>query len=671
MGEGASIQEISEQILYYHRDPKWSTSDSTIGPPTPRTKHSWTEEAVQFLGLSSALYTLPSSLGIGDLVEERTKQIFFGKSTLVFVALESSAEILAVVQVSRLYQNGSKSDNAGGNPLAVRASVERCHSLFCLLRGGGICTRLGPSTKLMGELYRLLKKIRQEKDQYLKSSTKSNENDDDKFNEKIAKLQGEVKAMRMRLPIQSIRRDLDAHYKEYLAYQGLAMARNGGTGRCLVETIPEPIVCSNGRRATHCLWPMMSDDTSISLATRKLLDDSTQSSGDTISLIGISTFYYGQLAHVHWSEVSIVSKLDERTNISGSITTNNDQLHGVMHYMASYCARMSQLQSSKHDLNSSHCQLGIKNIALSFGESSSGHSSAKNENSASTPSIHGRFFPPPPQFMLNTIEEPSFIQISCNQQAWALKVHLTAHICCEEFTKDIPYAMHTVAFQVEEYIFLLFFDARCQSGASETLLGLASKLKELVLRAETDAQGEDSRQRNDVAMELTTEPGQDVIIVNRELNKLYLYSDRKSPIQKDKKKSSGPPRRIFGFMNKSHSNSGDSDRVNNQAIQLEWTNLGLDSRHLLASHLHLDTILAFDDMMNEIARRRRSAATQGRDSIDMVELCTCMPLGWIYAFATGKMELYAFFDSSIYVTVADVQSAASKIQEQFFEQDKV
>jgi hypothetical protein len=269
--------------------------------------------------------------------------------------------------------------------------------------------------------------------------------------------------------------------------------------------------------------------------------------------------------------------------------------------------------------------------------------------------------------MLNTIEEPSYIQISSNQQAWALKVHLTVRIRCDELTRDIPYKMYAVAFEIESYSFLLFLDARSQGGASETLLLLASKLKELVLGTETEA----SLHRNDVAMELYTEPGQDVIIVNREHNKLYLYSDRKPPMPKDKKKSSGHPRRFLGFMNKSHSSSGDGDRVNSKATQLEWTNLGLDSRHLLASHLHLDTILAFDDMMNEIARRRLSCTESESDSIDMVELCTCMPLGWIYAFARGKMELYAFFDSSIYVTVADVQSAASKIQEQFFAQDVV
>lgn len=555
--------------------------------------------------------------------------------------------------------------------MAIRASIERCHNLFCLLRGGGICTRLGQSTKLMGELYRLLKKIRQEKELYLKSSTKSNEDDDDKFKAKIAELQDEVKALRMRLPIQSIRRDLDAHYKDYLAHQGLAMARNGGAGRCLVETIPEPIVCASGRRTSHFLWPKMSDNTSIGLATKRLLDDLVHGNGDTVSLLGISTFYLGQLTHVHWSEVSIVSKLDERTNVVGSITTSNDQLHGVMHYMASYCARMSQLPSSKQDFYSSNSQLGIKSIALSFGESSSGHSSAKNQSAGHASSINGRFFPPPPQFMLNTIEEPSFIQISSHEQAWALKVHLTVRISCGELTNEFPYKMHAVAFEVEGYTFLFFFDTRSQGEASETLLALGSKLNELVLSTETEARGEDSRQNSGGAMELYGEPGQDVIIVNREHNKLYLYSDRKPPIPKDKKKSSGPQRRMFAFMNKSHSSSGDGDRVNSKATQLEWTNLGLDSRHLLASHLHLDTILAFDDMMNEIARRRQSSPPQEPERLDRVELCTCMPLGWIYAFATGEMELYAFFDSSIYVTVADVQSAASKIQEQLFAHDKV
>ena len=42
-----------------------------------------------------------------------------------------------------------------------------------------------------------------------------------------------------------------------------------------------------------------------------------------------------------------------------------------------------------------------------------------------------------------------------------------------------------------------------------------------------------------------------------------------------------------------------------------------------------------------------------------------MHYGWIYAFGKGDKEIYVFFDGSIYITVADVQPAESRIQETF------
>ena len=86
--------------------------------------------------------------------------------------------------------------------------------------------------------------------------------------------------------------------------------------------------------------------------------------------------------------------------------------------------------------------------------------------------------------------------------------------------------------------------------------------------------------------------------------------------------------------------------------------------------------------MNELALRRRQQQQQSLHRSDdinvecattiagrstVLELCTCMPFGWVYACSTGhdEKEVYAFFDSSVYVTVADVQTASLKIHEQF------
>ncbi len=676
LDEGASIQEISEQILYYHRDQKWS-SGSSFDPPTPRTKNSRTEEAVQFLGLCSALYGLPSSLGDDDQTEERTKQIYFGKSTLVFVTLESCPSLLAVAQISRLYQQGSKSGNGGGNPLAIRASIERCHSLFCLLRGGGVLGRLEPNIHVMGGLYRLLKTIRKEKEQHLKSGSTATGQDEEKFNGKIAELQDELKALRKRLPIQSIRRDLDAHYKEYLAHQSLAIARNGGAGRCLVESIPEPIPSTSGTDILNCSWSQQSkfSITTLGLRIRNLFDEFALESGPMISLLGISTFVYGELIHTHWSDISIPTRIDSGASISGCIVARKEQVHLLMSHIASYGVKMLQMTSSKQEFATNCSQLGIKNIALSLGESASSYSSSRGDTIGDSSSTMGEFVPPPPPFMLNAIEEASFIEISSQRKAWALTVYLPVRVAGEELTKEFSYKVHAVVYEVERYRFLLFFDVQYQTNVSNLLLVLESKLKDVVIRSEEKSLETIFPHHDQPPSFPFTEAGQDIVIINREQNKLYLFSDRKQPARKDRKKTSskGSSRRFLGFITKSHSISGDWEQ--SRPPPVEWATLGLDCRHLLASHLHLDTMLAFDDMMNEISRRKESQASLDTESMhseceasrsSIVELCTCMPLGWIYAFAAEETELYAFFDSSIYVTVADVQNAATRIQEQFF-----
>ena len=106
---------------------------------------------------------------------------------------------------------------------------------------------------------------------------------------------------------------------------------------------------------------------------------------------------------------------------------------------------------------------------------------------------------------------------------------------------------------------------------------------------------------------------------------------------------------------------------------MEWSALGLDCRHMLASRLPLDICLAFDDMINEIQDAKslssRSLSKEETNNAELstsiVELCTCMPYGWIYALATPGKEIFVLFDHSIYVTVADIQSAVLSMKEKF------
>lgn len=110
--ESSSPEELTEHILYYY-----DGNESTL--------HYSTEDVLKFMGLCTALYTFPSSFEDDD----RTEQVYCGKSIVVFCPLENN-EILAVAQISH------------GCPLAVRNSLVKSHAIFCLLREGGIIPRL-------------------------------------------------------------------------------------------------------------------------------------------------------------------------------------------------------------------------------------------------------------------------------------------------------------------------------------------------------------------------------------------------------------------------------------------------------------------------------------------------------------------------------------------------
>eukprot|EP00550_Attheya_septentrionalis_P005850 CAMPEP_0198286048 /NCGR_PEP_ID=MMETSP1449-20131203/5215_1 /TAXON_ID=420275 /ORGANISM="Attheya septentrionalis, Strain CCMP2084" /LENGTH=998 /DNA_ID=CAMNT_0043983667 /DNA_START=225 /DNA_END=3221 /DNA_ORIENTATION=+ len=113
----------------------------------------------------------------------------------------------------------------------------------------------------------------------------------------------------------------------------------------------------------------------------------------------------------------------------------------------------------------------------------------------------------------------------------------------------------------------------------------------------------------------------------------------------------------------------------------------LDCRHILASHLPLDVTLAFDDMFCEIHRISKNhdsdtthpnsstslwgsfypeAVTSDSDNARTFELCTYLPQGWIYGHSHGQRELYIFFDSAQFVTISDVQKAATQVRRDLF-----
>jgi hypothetical protein len=733
------MEEISEQILYYHRDRRIgiTTAEDDERNLTLGTGN-LLEETVQFLGLCTALFTLPTSLNVAvtsdsDLENDRTKAVYFGNSTLVFIPLEASLDIVGIVQVARSYQNG-KSDTGSANPLAMRASIERCHLLFCMLRGG-ILSRLRAASSYnekasvsdrndskrpnpcpyeeMNDLFSLLKEIRKCKQQSaLSTSDAANE----ELSSKIDSLQDEVRRLRQRLPIQSIRRDLDAHYKEYLSEFSLVVSRNGGAGRCLVEMMPIPVAQDSGshtfqmppdsltlemaeslgqsvRQILESCSPKLSNENDVTLLGRSLhhgLQSRPEGNFEPngASLVGISLFRGGQLLNSYaFSEKFRISRQ------SASL---------LMAYMASYRTKINSVASTRHRIAGRSTpatrDVGLSRLTLSFGSTTDEPQKFMLESYDGSPANlpdreidlrRGRFMPSPPQFMLSSSSDPTYSIVSSEegQDIWAPAVHLaldSATLDGEAIANDDKILeANMVLLEFPHFSYLLFLSIPISTSASSEsaellLMKLKKELSDATLRA-LQREREDPNDLVAAPPPLKSESGQDVVLVERRKHKLVLFLDlkissslsrwdaRKEPLSL----TTARTRRFLGFApkkDKIDSNSSKQGRANSTS---EWSALGLDCRHLLASRLPLDVCLAFDDMVNEVTERRQAqhcnegpASFVGNDECtSYLELCTCVPHGWIYAFGKGDKELYAFFDSSIYVTVADVQSAALNIQE--------
>ncbi|KAL3940378.1 MAG: hypothetical protein SGBAC_005081 [Bacillariaceae sp.] len=692
LSEDAEIEEIAEQIFLYH-------------PEVVEPKNfAWKQEAVQFLGLCVALYALPTSLkqqqqkqkqqqqkhhdGDDDNDGETTKEVYLGKSTLVFVPLEQNDEILAVIQLRR----------GRGNPIAVRQSIEKCHSLFELFHGGGILHRLKQRRRNnnnddnceypgMDRLYSLRREIRKHKTKQSRLST----NDPDAasygiLQEQIDKLGQELDQLQQKLPIESIRQDLSSHYNEYLDNLTLVTSRQGGGLRCLVDCVPAPIAQDSGRHTVKSSPSRLSNDILFKLKT-DIQHILLQDKNDQPILFGISTFYMGHLVQ------SDFFGNDESTDMDAEAVTT------IMGYMASY--RIKLQQNAHWQGNSMTSPLRLGKLASSIVYHYQGHSDQSSFASSSPkngiPTTGGAFLVPPPSFMMSTSEGNQSIDIQNEQLAWAPKLNLSIE-CTQGTEEQTSQTARVLLYTIGDFEFLIFLHNEPKLGlqsdverdmVSNALMNVRDKLDAAVTMASSQtsmlppspASSKDSQKTN------LGEPGVDFILIDRKQHELTLYTDPKvmtsnniinnnnnnnksNTPSKNKPHGNGgaSPRKLFGFMSppkRKVPSQQDEKKATSQTR--EWSVLGLDCRHLLASHLHLDVLLAFDDMMNDIATKRDAAADSSRTAKKYyVELCTCMTLGWVYGCANQDMELYAFFDNSTYVTVSDVQNTVKRIKEKSF-----
>lgn len=727
LSENASTEERSEEILYYqHNNSSSSTCPSEILLEdeeswnhlgnTTTTSVSSVEEAVEFWGLCKALYTLPEALksmaadGDGDAQkeedEDRTQSIYFGDSILVFVPLEedespSSVNVLAIVQVGRLYQNGTISDTGSANPLALRASVQRTHRLFCMLRGGGVVHRLinnegnrrGGHRHQRGscpypgmdELYDLHKSIRKTTDAMARGGSSSDHDD-----EKIQELRKRVQLLQSRLPIRSLRKDLESHYQEYLGHFLEAFLRHGGPGRCLVETMPIPIAHDSGSHTFQSL-PCWFVDTkeSFRASIRTILRQSLSSSS---SLVGIAVFRESQLLF------SVSETYDLSCEIVSLLMAHMASYRTRMHHAAAMGTQQLQPRQQRqlastllqHEPQPGLLKWWTSHILPMVDEPPNSHVATGDEEHTQSTTIDGgkrggRFVPSPPTFMLGTYDQTHSIEFG-DTNIWTPRVHLplaeisgvkeTDSKCGEDDDEESVVSHHHLAvFEVMGFSFLLFLDLPPLQEDSHEIQRFFGNLEDELSGAAADAFHETTLPPDEFSSRLAEykkKPGQDIVFLDRSKQRMaLLLNPGRGSRSKKPNRSSKPPtnnintRRFMGFGPKRRVDTATTIGTGGQApshrsTTLEWSALGLDCRHLLASRLPLDVCLAFDDTIHETFLQRTNATI-----VTPFENCTSVPNGWIYAFALDQKEIYVFFDNSIYVTVTDVQSAVLQIKEMF------
>jgi len=152
------------------------------------------------------------------------------------------------------------------------------------------------------------------------------------------------------------------------------------------------------------------------------------------------------------------------------------------------------------------------------------------------------------------------------------------------------------------------------------------------------------------------EPGSNVVYVDRLANKVVLFSSGGDHADKARDPNNGP---VDNGTVVTRGNEIDFGMRQCREFLMSSDD-DLDCRHLLASRLPLDIVLALDEMMKEV--RQSSSRQKAEGGSRVVELCTFLPQGWVFCRAHEHRELFGVFDPNVYVTLADVQKATMRIR---------
>ena len=687
--ESSSLEELTEHILYFHdgKSSNWDGADACQYA---------TEDAVKFAGLCAAMYTFPSAFSEEN--DDRSREIHFGNSTLVFCPLEKNEEILCVVQVSK------------GNPLAIRSSIQRSHDIFCLLRGGGILPRLKSKEHLpdnnlkkssgfvsffdqsqsqrssfsddsmpaeisvvlsferdslsrvftlsdecleddgcvyagMKSLYRLRKMVRKKKLAVSKLSgilELKRKAIEEELEETIQKLD----SLCLVLPISSLRRELKAHYDEYLAQTSLS-------NRCLLAMVPRPVGIDV---SINTAGPSAAAKTQLRHAIRSLLKHTSQSSElDDPQLVAISSFYRGNLLYTQ--------SLQDLKEDSANIAISNQSASQIMRYMTYFEQRM-QLQPSKRlPLLLMMRVTSLKRLQQNVQDSLQQLNLPSHKKTTTEQELvaFGKYLSSPPLSMLNIADELSEVSDAVLGNVWTPTFYVLVG------TQHVP--AQVAFYTLNDYTFLVYLDAGELDMSPDTLQLSSNSFygnyfsdKALPSTPTSDTGKEDEAEEQlpvaqllanvslhlsvcvndaeaaaETPRSLSQEKGVDIIFVNRlQEDVVFLLS---------KNDRLGRLGKVIRQRNMDRDDNDDGL-------------LAADLRRQLLTRLTIDAMDALDDMMNEIHNKANTA----------IELCTYLPHGWVWAASSGVRELYLLFDLIEHSTIKDVQQTAERIRKHFFDE---
>jgi len=700
LDEGASLEELSENILYYHHN---VSVVSAAGNEAEQHESHATSDAVQFAGLCSALLSLSDAVTGNETSVDETREVHLAGSTLVFVPLEHCG-IIAIAQVERSSPTSFKDYHVHGNngsPLAVRKSIEKCHELFCLLRGGihfhlsrhsttGVINAEETSAASimqssimnilqakedndrsvypgMSELYSMRKQVRRMRRDL---SRCTNAEQQEELTVSIAQLDERIEKLAETLPIATLRKQLRTHYDEYIADTGLVLTTTGVLHTCLVENVPAPIVKPTETFSPEYppLLPRATAIDTLKQAAQNVLDKAAADCDAAEPLlVGMSLFFNSDFISSHSSASANVPAVSPQTACL------------LMEFMASYRSKIfvhAQQHSGQQSIQARSPPRKIGSglrrlLSASLIDDDTIVTADPGDTAINDLEDESAcFLAPPPLSMLNVSDQVLQVDLPSHGNVWTPRVYLPLEtpVGCSTLEANL------VLLDVGEYSFLLYLrpgeaavnheeiasyasnedsteQGTTMASSAVIIIPAYSRLLGMVAIDLANAVSTACDLEEDAVDEGRENPftgsGVHVVFIDRVSQRVVLYSDDND-----------------GSRQRTGSSKAGCAKLRGKPTRTDQTPVdvssGVDCRHILASNLPSNAVAAFDDLMNQV-HERISSSNEG-----ILQLCTYMPEGWVYAHAHDDKEIYIFFNASQFVTVSDVQHAADRMRTELF-----